>query len=109
LVPFGSIPGCRKGIIVSKTSGNVNGKESETRRSEHLTLIVFGLGGLAAIVLITVVLHLLLPKEYRACSLMPGFCAPKAERPRGGDFEEIGKLRPGASKFDLNHALPSRY
>ena len=94
---------------MGKTAGNVNSKESETKNSSHLLHIVVGLGALAGIILLTLAFNLLLPKEYRACSLMPGFCAPKAERPRGGDFEEIGKLRPGASKFDLNHNLWSRY
>lgn len=94
---------------MGKTSGNVNGKESATKGSEHLSNIVVGLAVLGGLILLTMALNLLLPKEYRACSLMPGFCGDKVERHRGGDFEELGKLRPGASKFDLNHSLPSRY
>jgi hypothetical protein len=81
--------------------GKANDKVSETKRSGYLFHTAVALGVLAGIVLLTVIVNRLLPREYRECSLMPGFCSPQAKRSRGGDFEEIGKLRPGRTKFDL--------
>jgi len=56
-----------------------------------------------------VALNAILPKQYRACAIMQGFCSKKSEEHRGGSFEELGKLRPGGAKFGLTDKLSKPY
>ncbi len=43
----------------------------------------------------------LLPPQYRACALMPGFCAHKSEEQKSKHFQEIDSMKRGGLKFDL--------
>ena len=64
--------------------------------------IVLGAGLALTLALIVIGLNFFLPKQYRACALMPGFCHPKKEKPRSDSFEELGR---GSPKFDLSSSF----
>ena len=76
---------------------------------EHHMHIVVGVSLFVLSVALAVALNALLPPEYRACALMPGFCSQKHEEVSAAPFEEIGKLRPDGAKFDLSSHLSTRY
>jgi hypothetical protein len=83
--------------------------KADTNLSAPRANVVLWLAVLVGVITLTIGLNILLPKQYRACSLMPGYCSKKTEEPKGGPFEEIGKLRPGAAKFGLTDKLSKRY
>lgn len=60
--------------------------------------LILGAGLAAALAILVIGVNLILPKEYRACALMPGFCQGKKEKKGRDSFEELGK---GGAKFDL--------
>lgn len=67
--------------------------------------LIMGAGLAGALALIVAGTTLLLPKEYRMCSLMPGFCQTKKEKKSRDAFEELGK---GNAKFDLTSGFSIR-
>lgn len=67
--------------------------------------LMLGAGLALTLLLIVVSVNFLLPKEYRACSLMPGFCAPKKDKKARDSFEELGKGKP---KFELSSGFSLR-
>jgi hypothetical protein len=75
----------------------------------YRTHIIVGVGVFVVCVAAAVILNDLLPPQYRACVLMPGFCSKRQEQPRGAPLEELGRLRPGGPKFGLSVNPPSRY
>ncbi len=89
--------------------GKGTSKKSDMNLSAPRAHVALWLGVLVGVVTSMVALNALLPKQYRACALMQGFCSKKSEEHRGGPFEEIGKLRPGGAKFGLTDKLSKRY
>jgi hypothetical protein len=76
---------------------------------DQRTYILVGFGLFVVAVALAVVLNALLPPQYRACVLMPGFCFPKKEEARSTPLEDIRKLQPGGPKFGLSNHLSKRY
>lgn len=75
----------------------------------YRTHIIVGLGVFVLFVATAVLLNELLPPQYRACALMPGFCSKRKEQPRSAPLEDLGRIRPGGPKFGLSFDLPNRY
>lgn len=60
--------------------------------------LMLGAGMALALAIVVIGINFFLPKQYRACSLMPGFCSPKKEKAPTDSFEELGR---GKAKFGL--------
>jgi hypothetical protein len=88
--------GGKEGMSTGKSSHML---KFEGRLENKGVVILFG--GAFAVALIVFLVALSIPKERRACALMPGFCAPKKEAPKTGKFDGIG-AGPGAAPFSLN-------
>ena len=62
--------------------------------------VVLGVSLVGGVIFILAALHLLLPEEYRACALMPGFCKKEAAR-QLQHFEKLDKGYGSGPKFHL--------
>lgn len=71
-----------------------------TQTKDSRKIVVVGCSLVAGFFLLVTALHLFLPAEYRACSLMPGFCKPQTSRALK-DFERLDKGYGGGPKFGL--------
>lgn len=83
----------------------------KTKIADHTyrTQIIVGLAAFVVFVATAVLLNELLPPQYRACALMPGFCSKRQESPRSAPLEDLGRIRPGGPRFGLSGNPVSRY
>ena len=87
----------RDSMPTTKSSGSFSIEERLGNKGLLLLL-----GGAFFIGVSVFLIALTIPKERRACALMPGFCAPKKAAPAaGGKFDGIGPPA-GSAPFGLN-------
>lgn len=71
----------------------------------HRLYIVWGSTIFIVGAALAIAFNYLLPPQYRACALMPGFCSQKSEERKPKHFQEIDGLKRGGVKFDLTPSL----
>lgn len=69
--------------------------------SDHRKSVLMGAAILGAIILALSTIHILLPREYRACALMPGFCK-QDPGPKKNPFQQLDEGYHGQPKFGLS-------
>ena len=74
--------------------------EVTVQTNDYRRTLLVGVALVGGFVVILAAVHLLLPEEYRACELMPGFCKKAASR-QLQHFEKLDKGYGGGPKFNL--------
>jgi hypothetical protein len=75
--------------------------EVTVQTNDYRRTLLVGATLVGGFVVMLAALHLLLPEEYRACALMPGFCKKAASR-QLQHFEKLDKGFGGGPKFNLS-------
>lgn len=68
--------------------------------NEFRSAILIAVAVSGALLALLVVIEFLLPKEYRTCALMPGFCQ-KSDKVDKGHFKKLDEGYHGGPKFGL--------
>lgn len=79
----------------------IAGKVADTLR-DHRSHLALGTAILAASAALVIAFNYMIPPQYRACTLMPGFCAERNEVRKPNQLEEIGNMRGSGVKFELS-------